>query len=295
MKRFTQGDRAVRAETSRSLELSTAADVFNEMADVVTGQHERMLDFLGGATHELEDPVHVMRAALEEFAREKRFPPEQLARQRLAAVSSELDRLERMVGSLRDTSNVEWRRLDLQQGRHDFRTIVHQVSRLYETFSQLHRVSVSLPERPVWVFADPDRLSQVIHTLLTNAIAFSPRGGVVEASLCVEGQEAILRVTDHGIGTSEEQLALIFEPFQRVSTALQYAPGVSVSLSVARRIVQAHRGRIEARSKVGEGSTFRVHLPLATPVAAEEARSGSAAVRDQRPKPSRPEASAARS
>jgi signal transduction histidine kinase len=277
MKRFSDGERAARAKPSAGIELSTVATTFNEMADTLTGQHQRMLDFLGGTTHELKDPVLVMRAALQEFGPGKSFPTEQLARQRLAVISRELDRLDRMVENYLDASHVEWQRLDLQQGKEDLRARVQQVSWLYERFSPAHRTELSLPERPVWVFADPERLTQVIHTLLTNAIAFSPRGGAVEVGLSCQGGETILSVTDHGVGISEEDLATIFEPFQKVSSALQNSPGAAVALSVAQRIIQAHRGRIEVSSKLGQGSTFRVHLPLASSIAAEDAASGRAA------------------
>jgi signal transduction histidine kinase len=280
MKRFSEGEREARATRGPLIELATVANTFNEMADIVTGQHERMLNFLGETAQELKDPVYVMRRALREFAPDKPFPNEKLARQRLAAVSNELDRLERQADNYIDAGHVEWRRLDLQTGRQDFRKIVQQVGRLYETFSHVHRQEVLLPDRPVWVYGDPDRLAQVIHALLTNAIALSPRGGVVEICLTCEKREVTLRVTDHGVGISEKDLATIFEPFQKVSAALQNAPGASVALSVARRIVQAHRGQIEASSKVGEGSTFRVRLPLAEPVAAEVVASGHAAAPD---------------
>jgi two-component system, OmpR family, sensor histidine kinase MtrB len=277
MKRFTGGEREVRAKTSAGLELATAADNFNEMADIITGQHTRMLDFLGGAAHELKDPVQVMRVALQEFAPGRALPAESLMRSRLAVLSREVDRLERMVETYLDASNVEWKRLDLQQGRQDLRQLAQQVVRLYETFSSIHRVSLSVPEQAVCVFSDADRLSQVFHTLLTNAIEFSPQGGIVEASVTVEGNEAIVGVTDHGIGISEKDLARIFEPFQKLAAAHQTGPGASVALAVARRIVEAHRGRIEVTSKVGEGSTFRVRLPLAVPLAPGKAPSRPAA------------------
>jgi two-component system phosphate regulon sensor histidine kinase PhoR len=213
-------------------------------------------------------------------------------------VLRELDRLEHLVENYLDASRVEWRRLDLQQERHDLRTVVQQVSRMYETFSELHHIELSLPERSVCVFADLDRLSQVIHTLLTNAIAFSPRGGVVEVCLDLgkdgspEGDFATLSVSDHGIGISKEDLATVFQPFQKVSSALQRSPGISVALSVARRIVLAHRGQLTATSKVGEGSTFRVRLPLVGPLGAEEALAGRAAAQEGRAASPPPEASA---
>jgi signal transduction histidine kinase len=296
MKRFTAGDREARAEPSPCVELATAADNFNEAADIITGQHERMLDFIAATTFELKDPVQVMRAALKETAPDEPPPTVPLMRQRLILVSRELDRLERLVDNYLDASRVEWKRLDLQQDRQDFGALVQEVSRFYEAFSRVHRMELSLPEEPVWVFADIERLSQVIHTLLTNAIAFSPRGGTVDVRLELGSDEsgercALLSVTDHGIGLSEGDVDAIFEPFQKMSSALQRSPGVSVALSVARRIVQAHRGRLNVSSKVGHGSTFRVCLPLADHAGEEGAHAGRAAVHDQRSRESRPEPS----
>jgi signal transduction histidine kinase len=295
MERFTAGDRYARAGTSQAIELAKAADNFNQMADIITGQHERMLDFLGGAARELKDPVHLMQVALEEFAPNRRLPNEPLMRQRLAIFSRELGRLDRMVDNYVDASNVEWRRLDLQQGREDLRVLAQHVTKMYERFSDVHRITLSVPEQPVWIFAHADRLQQVIHALLTNAIAFSPRGGVVETVLTVEGQEAVLSVTDHGIGISEQDLPTVFEPFQKVSGAHQNAPGNAVALSVAQRIVQAHHGQIAVTSKLGQGSTFRVRMPLAGEPNAKEAASARPPAQDgqsARSEPSTPQQSA---
>jgi signal transduction histidine kinase len=295
MKRFTAGDREARAGTSHGIELATAADNFNQMADIITGQHDRMLEFLGGAARELKDPVHLMQVALQEFAPDRRLPNEPLMRQRLAIFTRELSRLDRMVDNYLDASNVEWKRLDLQQGREDLRLLAQHVTKMYERFSDVHRITLSVPEQPVWIFAHADRFQQVLHTLLANAIAFSPRGGVVETVLVVEGKEAVLSVTDHGIGISEEDLPTIFEPFQKLSGAHQNAPGNAVALSVAQRIVQAHRGRMDVTSKVGEGSTFRVRMPVAGEPTAKEAASGRPPAQDgqtARSEPSAPQESA---
>jgi signal transduction histidine kinase len=174
----------------------------------------------------------------------------------------------------------------LQQGRQDLRELAEHVTKMYERFSDVHRITMSMPDQPVWVYAHPDRLQQVIHTLLANAIAFSPRGGVVETTLEVEGQEAVFSVTDHGIGISEQDIPTIFEPFQKLSGAHQNAPGNAVALSVAQRIVQAHRGRIDVTSKVGEGSTFRVRLQLAGDPNAKERAAERQSTQDERTAPS---------
>jgi signal transduction histidine kinase len=87
-------------------------------------------------------------------------------------------------------------------------------------------------------------------------------------SVSRSGNEAILSVTDSGIGISPTDAQRIFEPFRRTGASRETAPGVGLGLSVARRIVEAHGGRIEVKSTVGLGSTFRVHLPLSGPAEA---------------------------
>ena len=87
----------------------------------------------------------------------------------------------------------------------------------------------------------------------------------MEVEVRREAEEIWLSVTDHGIGISPEELHQLFTPFQRTGSAREKAPGVGIGLSVARRIVEAHGGRIEVESVPGQGSTFRVRLPRAPP------------------------------
>jgi signal transduction histidine kinase len=90
-------------------------------------------------------------------------------------------------------------------------------------------------------------------------------------SVATNAGDAILSVQDPGIGIAPDDLTHIFEPFRRTGASRETAPGVGLGLSVARHIVEAHRGHIEVESTVGVGSTFRVHLPLATASARPEA------------------------
>jgi signal transduction histidine kinase len=263
MKRFTAGRRDSRAKPSPAIELATAADNFNEMADLITRQHSEMLDFLGGAAHEVMGPVQLMRIAIDDLMPPKPLPAPDKARARLAVIQRELDRLEREVRSNLDASRIEWERLDLQQDREDVRALVKDAVQLYQNFSNVHDVELSSPQRPVCVYGDPKRLSQVFQTLIANAIERSPRGGLVKVGVDAghEGQ-AQIDVTDFGGEVPKEELQKLFEPFRQVSAELRGTG--AVALSTARRIAEAHGGRIDAWSKAGEGTTFRVRLPLAT-------------------------------
>jgi signal transduction histidine kinase len=265
MKQFAEGDRDARAPPSRAAELATAADNFNEMADVITGQHERMIDYLGGIAGELRNPVQIIRTTLEELGPKSPLPAEDKLRARHSVVLRELSRLEQTVDNFLDVSRMQWARLDLQQGKTDVREVLRSVARLYETFSVAHQVNLTNPDEPVCVYADSDRLSQVFSTLVAHAIEFAPRGGIVNVEVATRDGVAVVTVTDQGVGIPHEELGKMFEPFHTRTTTPPKAPSGApiVALSVARRIVEAHQGRLSADTAAGRGSTFHVCLPLA--------------------------------
>jgi len=106
------------------------------------------------------------------------------------------------------------------------------------------------------------RLGQILTNLVSNAVKYSPEGGRIRIRLEQEGGRAVVAVSDEGIGIAEEDLQRIFEPFKRSKSPRADIPGVGLGLSVARQLVVAHGGDIEVESRLGEGSTFRVRLPL---------------------------------
>jgi signal transduction histidine kinase len=105
------------------------------------------------------------------------------------------------------------------------------------------------------------RLGQVLSNLLSNAVKYSPKAGPIKITLEAEDGYAVVAVADQGIGIQPGEHEQIFEPFRRTGASRDLVPGVGLGLSIARRIVEAHGGRIEITSKPGCGSTFRVYLP----------------------------------
>jgi signal transduction histidine kinase len=278
MKRFSNGDRTARVGASPALEIDSAARSFNEMAERISSQHKRMLDSLDVLSRRLQKPMRAMRASIAELEPGGKSPqPEENTRRVLATMSGELEHLDQVVLGFVDASRIEWQRLDLQQTRRDAREFLTRMVGPYETFSPMHTVSLRLPEQPVCMRFDEARMSQVLNTLLSNAFQYSPEGGAVEVLLTAEtGPEgeseeargAVIRVTDHGVGIPKEQIEKIFEPFHNLQPDRQPRSG-AVALSVARRIVEAHRGSMSAESQPGVGSTFHVRLPVDVEVARE--------------------------
>jgi signal transduction histidine kinase len=123
---------------------------------------------------------------------------------------------------------------------------------------------VALPEGPLTLRADATRLAQVLHNLLHNAAKYTDPGGVIQLSAAREGDDAVFRVKDDGLGVPADMLETIFEIFTQVDRAGDSIPsGLGIGLSLVKTLVELHGGRVEARSEgPGEGSEFTVRIPM---------------------------------
>jgi CheY-like chemotaxis protein len=127
-----------------------------------------------------------------------------------------------------------------------------------------HALELSLPDEPVWLNADPTRLSQVITNLLTNAAKYTPAGGNIKLAAGREGGDVLVHVTDSGLGIPPAMLSEVFEMFTQVNRTLDRAQGgLGIGLAIVKRLVEFHGGTITAASPgLGHGSTFTVRLPI---------------------------------
>jgi signal transduction histidine kinase len=253
MRDFASGDRSARAPERGSAELRSIASQFNAMADSLARQRENQLAFLAGVAHDLRNPLSVLKMSTTASV------PDRLAI--LAIIQRQVDHLDRMIGDLLDASRIEAGQLELRLEQQDARNLVKDVHDLFRDVSPAHRLSVTVPDKPVILFCDALRIGQVLNNLVSNAIKYSPNGGNVEIVLQDLDDAALISVTDQGLGISSSQRQDIFEPFNRARLTKDQIPGIGLGLSVARRIVQAHNGSLELQSELGKGTTFYVRLP----------------------------------
>ena len=148
-----------------------------------------------------------------------------------------------------------------------------------------HRLGVHLPPEPLTFHADPTRLAQVVGNLLNNAAKYTPPGGAIELVAERDGDYAILRIRDSGVGIAKEMLPAVFELFRQVGRSLDLSQGgLGIGLSIVQRLVTMHGGNITAESEgLGRGSTFTIRLPLAQTSLPDARPSG--AVERSRPVP----------
>jgi CheY-like chemotaxis protein/two-component sensor histidine kinase len=126
-----------------------------------------------------------------------------------------------------------------------------------------HDLRLAVPAEPIYVYADPSRLTQALSNLLNNAVRYTPPGGTIWMSAAVEDGEVVFAVKDTGVGVPADKLESIFEMFNRLESSSEEDPGLGIGLTLVRRLIEMHGGRIEAQSQgVNQGSTFTMRLPL---------------------------------
>ena len=240
-------------------ELAEIAHAFNEMSRTLARRRHKQLAYLGGVAHDIRNPLGVLELGLEMLGDISTNPRVEAT---VARLRRQLEQLARLAGDLTAAARLQAENLEIQARTFDLREAARQVVELYRPSSQIHHLELNLPRAPVWVHADRDRIEQVLVNLLTNAIKYSPAGGQISVTLRPGPERVELEVTDEGVGIPAEELADVFEPFQRRDDSAEVGgPGSGLGLWIVFRILQSHGGGIEVHSQPGKGSTFRAWLP----------------------------------
>lgn len=227
-------------------------------------EYERMqADFVGMVSHELRSPLTVILGFATLLQNEKVIADEYKRERAIDGVLRQSRHMSTLVTDLLTAAQIEACRLRLCVEPVDLRQVAKGAVEGMEQVAPLHGFDLRLPEDPVVVLADPDRVSQVARNLVGNAVKYSPDGGVVTVEVSGGAKEATLSVSDQGIGIPEDVLPRIFDRFYQADGGPTRAVGgVGMGLYIVNRIVAAHRGRIDVASEVGRGSRFAVRLPV---------------------------------
>ena len=178
-------------------------------------------------------------------------------------IFNDADRVNRLIGDMLDLDRMESGRMSMRTSDVDINDVLMEaISRAAPSAVSVEFKSDLDPRLPI-VSGDRDRLIQVVSNLVNNAVKYSPEGGTVTLSSRVEGQYALVSVTDTGIGIPQDEIAHVFERFRRVrSGAAQSIPGTGLGLTIVKQIVEMHGGKIWVESAVGHGSSFHFTIPL---------------------------------
>jgi signal transduction histidine kinase/chemotaxis response regulator CheB len=232
----------------------------------VEAQDRRKDDFLAVLAHELRAPLAPILSAMELLARPDTAP--EIVTRAQEVIERQVRYQAALLDDLLDLTRIARDTIELRRELVDLRSVVAaavEVSRP-SIEERGHAFTISRPDEPALVMADPIRLEQVIINLLANAAKYTPIGGTIALTLERSGDLAVITVRDSGEGISSDLLDRVFDPFVRagVTDRRPRPRGLGIGLALSRRLVGLHGGSIEARSAgPGRGSEFIVRLPLA--------------------------------
>ena len=254
-------EREVRLLSDLAASVTTEVELRLDAAE--RRQMARLKDeFVSIVAHELRTPLTSIRGSLGLLA-SGRLNGTPQAQRMLEIAAQNSDRLVRLINDMLDLDRLQSGRLELKPARVEAAPLVEQSMHAVEGTASGVQVALEAridPGLDVW--ADPDRVVQVLVNLLSNAAKFSPPGAVVEVVAENRGEQALFQVRDRGRGIPADKLDAIFERFRQVdSSDARDKGGTGLGLAICRSIVQQHGGRIWVASEWGKGSTFFFTLP----------------------------------
>ncbi|GAB1422220.1 hypothetical protein MASR2M15_24370 [Anaerolineales bacterium] len=241
-------------------ETRSVAHSFNQMTSEVRATQESQRDFLANVSHDLKTPLTSIQGYSQAIVDGATSNPAQAA----SIIYEESERLNRMVGELTDLMRLQSGRLSMKLSAINLEPMVEAIgNQLSMVALQKQQELIIETSRVPNIAGDGDRLVQILHNLIGNAIKYTPEGGKIRVSIKPEKGGIIISIADTGIGIPREDLGRVFERFYQVDKARGPQRGTGLGLAITQEIVQAHGGEIFVESAgIGKGSTFKVWLPI---------------------------------
>jgi len=260
--KIAQGDLNQRVAHKSDDEVGEVSSAFNTMAEQLGNKERSRKQLLADVAHELRNPLSIVQGNLEAWLDGVITPtPEQIA-----SVYDETVLLNRLINDLRELSLAEAGQLKLHLEHVDIIELINAETVAFQARCQEKQISLSaeLDKNLPMITIDRDRIRQVLHNLLENALRFTPTGGEIRVKAAADGNGAVLvSVTDSGSGIDPADLPFIFDHFYKADKSRQRGYGnAGIGLALVKRFVELHGGKVWVESERGRGSTFYFTLPM---------------------------------
>ncbi len=263
IRRMGKGDLSARVQVRASGEMKELADSYNAMAEKIENFDKSRSQFVSNASHELKTPLATMKLLLQNLLLDPEMPQD-IRVEFMTDMDHEIDRLTGIISDLLTLTQMDSHEGSLHLTDIDLSALAEETLHGLLPVAESRSQTVVRDIAPgIHLTGDATKLTQVLYNLADNALKYTPEGGRIAVTLHASGKEAVLAVTDNGIGIPKNDQAHVFDRFYRVDKARSRATGgTGLGLSIVRQMVQLHGGAITLDSSPGEGSTFTVTLPL---------------------------------
>lgn len=217
-------------------------------------------DFVANVSHELRTPITSIKGFSETLL-DGAWKDEKTLKHFLSIILNESDRLQELIQALLNLSKMEQQEFVLKTDKVDITNLLKEIQEMLIGKLQRKKISleIQVPKTLVFIEGESDRIKQVFINLITNAVAYTPNGGIVSAIVRENEQTVDIIIQDNGIGIEEKELPRIFERFYRIDKARSRdSGGTGIGLAIVKHIVEVHKGKIKVESKPGTGTTFTV-------------------------------------
>ncbi len=258
-KQISDGHYGVRIqEKANTREVHLLISSINHLAGVLQRQGSLRKKLTEDISHELRTPISVVQLHMDAMI----DGVWDLSVDRLKTIRDEMDRMEKLVGDIANLSEAEQDHLRLVKTQTGLKELAQKAADSFAAEIKSKGLHVKVHGCSAEVFADRDRISQVLHNLLSNAIKYTEPGGHISMEVLETAESAVLRVSDDGIGIAKEEVPLIFERFYRTDRSRSRdTGGAGIGLAIVKSIVEAHGGQVGVESEPGKGSSFEIVLP----------------------------------
>jgi len=257
-----EGDLSRRIDVRTNDELGHLASTLNDMIGRLEAAFNRQRQFTADASHELRTPLAIMQAEATLALSKERTEDDY--RKSLETISQESAYMSSVIGKLLFLARSDAGKEQLTFENVDLKDLIVELSTNIEALAQDKGIKFTVDAtESLVVNGDKTKLRQLFINILENAIRYTPNDGNISVSAFKKEDNALVAISDTGIGIPPEHLPHIFERFYRVDKARSRAEGgVGLGLAIAKYIVESHDGKIELESQVGKGTTFTISIPL---------------------------------
>ncbi len=272
MQKFKQGDLSARVIVQSTGDEKQLADMFNEMADILTGNIEKLKqvenlrrELIANVSHDLRTPIAIIRGYVETLQiKEETITPEERKRY-INTVRESAEKLEKLVNELFELSKLEANQVQAKKEPFIISELVSDISNKYQLIANIKNITIDtiLSKELPPVFADVSLIERVMQNLIDNAMKFTPEGGkiIIKTLKSLEGDVEVT-VSDNGIGIPETEREQIFARYYKANNFTDLKNSTGLGLAIAKKILDLHNSTLDLISKENYGSSFIFRLPL---------------------------------